>query len=119
MSLGTTFDLEVEKMDIKTMFLHGDMDEEIYKKQLEGFIVKGKKELICKLKTYPYSLKESHRMWYQKFNTYIQRLGFVRRKDDHYVYYKKVGEHFIYVVLYVNDTLLVANNMEVIKEVNT
>jgi len=41
----------------------------------------------------------------------------VRSKDDHYVYYKKVGEHFIYVVLYVDDTLLVGNNMEVVKEV--
>ena len=56
-------------------------------------------------------------MWYQKFNTYIQRLGFVRSKVDHCVYYKQVGEHFIYVVLYVDDMLLVGNNMEVIKEV--
>lgn len=56
-------------------------------------------------------------MCYQNFETYIQVLGFVRSKDDHYVYYKKVGEHFIYVVLYVDDTLLVGNNMEVVKEV--
>ena len=55
-------------------------------------------------------------MWYQKFNTYIQGLGFVRRKVDHYVFYKQVGEHFIYVVLYVDDMLLIGNNMEVIKE---
>ena len=56
-------------------------------------------------------------MWYQKFDTYIQGLGFVRSNVDHYVYYKQVGEHFIYVVLYVNAMLLVGNNMEVIKEV--
>ena len=41
----------------------------------------------------------------------------MRSKVHHYVYYKQVGEHFIYVVLYVNDMLLVGNNMEVIKEV--
>ena len=63
-SLGTTFDLEVEQMDVKTTFLHGDLDEEIYMKQPEGFIVKGKKELVYKLKKSLYSLKQSPRIWY-------------------------------------------------------
>jgi hypothetical protein len=86
-------------------------------KQPGGFIVKGKTELVCKLKKSLYGLKQSPRMWYQKFDTYIQGLGFVRSKVDHCVYYKQVSEHFIYVVLYVDDMLLVGNNMEAIKEV--
>ena len=88
-------------------------------KQPEGFTINGKKELLCKLKKSFYGLKQSPRMWYQKFNTYIQGLGFVRSKVDHRVYYKQVGEYFIYVVLYVDDMFLVGNNMEVIKEVKT
>jgi hypothetical protein len=56
MSLAATFDLEIEKMDVKTMFLHGDLEEEIYMKQPEGFAVKGKKELVCKLKRSLYGL---------------------------------------------------------------
>jgi hypothetical protein len=44
------FDFEVEQMDVKTTFLHGDLEEEIYMKQPEGFVVKGKKELVCKMK---------------------------------------------------------------------
>ena len=56
-------------------------------------------------------------MWYQKYDTNIQVLGFVRSNVDRYVYYKKVREHFIYIVLYVDDMLLFGNNMEVIKEV--
>ena len=56
-------------------------------------------------------------MWYQKFDTYIQGLGFMRCKTNHCVYYKQVGEHFIYLVLFVDDMLLVGNNMEFIKEV--
>ena len=68
-------------------------------KEPEGFRIKSKKELVYNLKKSLYGLKQSPRMWYQKFDTYIQGLGFVRSKDDHYVYYKKVGEHFIYVVL--------------------
>jgi hypothetical protein len=75
-------------MDVKTMFLHGDLEEEIYMKKPEGFVVKGKKELVCKLKKSLYGLKQSPRMWYQKFDTYILGLGFVRSRVDHYVYSK-------------------------------
>ena len=46
LSLATTFDLEVEKMDVKTTLLHGNLDEELYMKQPEGFTVKGKKKLV-------------------------------------------------------------------------
>jgi hypothetical protein len=44
------FDFEVEQMDVKTTFLHGDLEEEIYMKQPKGFVVKGNKELVCKQK---------------------------------------------------------------------
>lgn len=83
LSIAAAFDLEVEQMDVKTTFLHGDLEEEIYMKQPEGFVVKGKKELVCKLKKSLYGLKQSPRMWYQKFDTYILGLGFVRSRVDH------------------------------------
>ena len=44
-------------MDVKTTFLHGDLEEEIYMKQLEGFAVKGKKEMVWRLKKSQYGLK--------------------------------------------------------------
>ena len=50
LSIAAAFDFEVEQMDVKTTFLHGDLEEEIYMKKPEGFAVKGKKELVCKLK---------------------------------------------------------------------
>jgi hypothetical protein len=71
MSLSTAFDLEIEKMDVKIAFLHGDLEEEIYMKHPEGFIIKGKEELVCKLKKSLYGLKQSPRMWYHKFDSYI------------------------------------------------
>ena len=88
-------------------------------KQPHGFIVKGKNELVCKLKKSVYGLKKSPRMWYQKFDTYILGLGFVRGKDDHCVYSKQVGDHFINIVLYVDDIFFIGNNKYVIKEVNS
>jgi hypothetical protein len=75
-------------MDVKKTFLHGDLGEEIYMKQPEGFAVKGKKELVYKLKKSLYGLNQSPRMWYQNFVTYILGLRFVRSRVDHYVYSK-------------------------------
>jgi hypothetical protein len=46
----------------------------------EGFVVNGKKELVCGLKKSLYGLKKSPRMWYQKFDTYMIGLGFTRKK---------------------------------------
>jgi hypothetical protein len=56
-------------------------------------------------------------MWYQKFDTYILSFGFMRSKANHCVYSKKEGGHFIYVALYVDDMLLIGNDMNAIKEV--
>ena len=57
LSIAVAYDLEVEQMDVKTAFLHGDLEEEIYMTQPEHFVVKGKSHLVCKLKKSLYSLK--------------------------------------------------------------
>jgi len=56
-SVVVAFDFEVEQMDVNTTFLYRDLEEDIYMKQLEGFAVKGKKELVCKLNKSLYGLK--------------------------------------------------------------
>jgi hypothetical protein len=111
------FDFEVQHMDVKKTLLHGDLEEEIYMKRLEGFFVKGKKELVCKLKKSRYGLKQSRRMWYKKIDTYMLVLGFTRSKLDHCVYFKLIGDHLIYMVLYVDDMLLIGKKKEVIRDV--
>eukprot|EP00253_Pinus_taeda_P024190 PITA_24190 len=110
---------EVEQMDVKTKFLHGNLEEEIYMKKPKGFMVKGKKEPVCKLKKSLYGLKQSPRMWYQKFDTFIWGLGFTRSKADHCVYFKLIGDCVIYLVLYVDDMLLVGNDKEIIQDLKT
>jgi hypothetical protein len=81
--------------------------------------VKGKKELVCKMKTFVYGLKQSPRMWYKKFDTDMLGLGFTRRKEDHCVYFKLIGDHLIYLVLYVDVMLLIGNNKEIIQDVKS
>ena len=88
LSVDATFDFVVEQMDVKTTFFHGYLEEEIYMKQPEGFAVKDNKELVCKLKKSLYGLKQSPRMWYKKFDTFIRGLGFTKSKAYHCVYFK-------------------------------
>ena len=88
-------------------------------KQPEGFAVKGKKELVCKLKKSLYGLKQSPRMRYQKFHTFIRGLGFTKSKAYHCVYFKLIGDHVIYLVLYVDDMLPVGNDKEIFQDLKT
>ena len=114
-----TFDFEVEQMDVKTKFIDEYLEEQIYMKQPQGFVVKGKKELVCKLKKSPYGLKNSPRMWYQKFYTFIWGLGFTKSKGYQHVYFKLVDDRVIYLVLYVDYMLLVGNDKEIIEQLKT
>ena len=58
-------------------------------------------------------------MWYHKFDTFIWGLGFTRSNTDHCVYFKLIGDRVIYLVLYVDDMLLVGNDKEIIQDLKT
>ena len=58
-------------------------------------------------------------MWYQKIDTYMLGLGFTGRKKDYCVCFKLIGDHLIYLVLYVDDMLLIGNNKDIIQDVKT
>ncbi|KAJ8512528.1 hypothetical protein OPV22_002962 [Ensete ventricosum] len=64
LGIATNLDLEIEQLDVKTTFLHGDLEEKIYMEQPEGFKVKGKENLVCKLRKSLYGLKQAPRQWY-------------------------------------------------------
>ncbi|GKA78969.1 putative RNA-directed DNA polymerase [Tanacetum coccineum] len=76
LSLAASLDLEVEQMDVKTAFLHGDLDKEIYMEQPEGFQVKGKEGYVCRLQKSLYGLKQAPRQWYKKFESVIGKNPF-------------------------------------------
>ena len=76
LSWTSTLDLEVEQMDVKTVFLHGDLEEEIYMKQPDGFYVEGKKDYVCRLRKSLYGLKQAPRQWYKKFESIMCKQGY-------------------------------------------
>ena len=68
-----TENLELEQLDVKTMFLHEDLGDDIYMSQLAGFSVTGEEgHITCRLKKSLYGLKQVSRMWYQQFDSYIR-----------------------------------------------
>ena len=68
LGLVAALDLECEQLDVKTTFLHGDLKEEIYMEQPNGFKERGKENLVCKLKKNLYWLKHAPHEWYKKFD---------------------------------------------------
>ena len=82
MALVAHYDLELHQMDVKTAFLNGNLEEEIYMDQPEGFSVKGKEHMVCKLKKSIYGLKQASRQWYLKFNDTITSFGFQENTVD-------------------------------------
>jgi ATP-binding cassette subfamily B (MDR/TAP) protein 1 len=76
LGIAATMNLEIEQLDVKTAFLHGDLEEEIYIEQLEGFIVEDKEHQLCRLKKSLYGLKQAPRQWYKKFESFMTKLGY-------------------------------------------
>ena len=111
LGLATNQDLEIEQLDVKTAFLHGDLEEEIYMQQPEGFEEKRKEDLVCKLKKSLYGLKQAPRQWYKKFDSFMVGHGYRRTAADYCVYFKRYpGEKFIILLLYVDDMLIVGQD---------
>ena len=81
-------DLELEQMDVKTAFLHGDLHENIYMSHPTGFTATGRDHLLYRLKKSLYGLNQAPRMWYEKFDSHIRQLGYRRSNFDSYLYVK-------------------------------
>ena len=99
-------DLHLEQMDVKTAFLHGDLDEDIYMMQPEGFPIVGKENLVCKLKKSLYGLKQAPRQWYLRFDSFMRKSGYNRCDMDHCCYQKHFDSSYIILLLYVDDMLV-------------
>jgi len=101
-------------MDIKIAFLNGNLEEEIYMDQAIGYVSKGQEDKVCRLKRSIYGLKQSSRSCYFRFYEAITSFSFAMVSEDHCVYVKRTTREIIFLTLYVDDILLVGNNLEMI-----
>ena len=98
---------------MKIVFLHGELEEEIYMLQPKGFKENGKEKLVCRLTKSLYGLKQEPRYWYKRFDYFILSIRYNRLSLDHCIYFKRLeGDHFIILLLYVDGMLVISPNKD-------
>ncbi|KAD5802609.1 hypothetical protein E3N88_13969 [Mikania micrantha] len=115
LAIAALRNLEVHQMDVKTSFLNGDLEEEIYMEQPEGFSAPGQEGKVCKLVKSLYGLKQAPKQWHQKFDQVMLNNGFKINECDKCVYVKNTMRGYVILCLYVDDMLIVGSDDKMIK----
>lgn len=113
LALGNKFDLDIEHMDVKTAFLNGDLEEEVYMKSPQGITIPNGK--VLKLRKSLYGLKQAPRCWNLKFHEVMIKLGFKRSDSEPCLYIKSTDRTISIIVLYVDDMLYLSNDKQEMK----
>jgi hypothetical protein len=91
LSLAASHDLLIHQMDVMAAFLNGELEEEIYMTQSDGFVVKGQEDKVCKLTKSLCGLKQAPKQWHEKFDVTLISAGFSVNEADRCVYYHHGG----------------------------
>jgi hypothetical protein len=105
-SIAAEMGWKIHQMDVKTTFLNGLIEEEVYIEQPLGFEVHGRESHVCRLKKALYGLKQAPRAWYSRIDAYLQQLGFEKSEVDPNLYFIVVGEDPFILLLYVDDLFI-------------
>ena len=119
LSLAASLDMEIYHMDIKTAFLHGELEEIVYMKQPPGFIRAGSQDHVCKLKRSIYGLKQSPRQCNKVIDGYLKKHGFHPSICEPCVYIRNRNETDSklpeIITLSVDDLLLIGESAVLVK----
>lgn len=99
-------------MNVNTAFLNGDLDEEVYMEQPEGFVLSGNENKDCKLIKSRYGVKQAPKQWHEKFDSVIWDYGFQHNNADKCIYYKFTNTYGVIICLYVDNMLIIGTNMD-------
>ena len=107
-------------LTVKTVYLYGELKDEIYMAQPEGFIKSGQEHKVCKLIKSIYGLKQARRVWYETISKTLQKkLGFQQLHSDAgvHVLHQWEGDHEIILILYIDDLLIMGNSQPMIHSI--
>ena len=110
-------DYEIGQMDVKTTFHKGNLSKDVCMTQLEVFTPRNGNK-VCKLQRSNYGLKQASRSWNIRFNVTIKEFDFSKNVDEACVYKKFIGSEVLFLVLYVDDILIIGNDVLKIQYVN-
>ncbi|GKE80513.1 retrotransposon protein, putative, ty1-copia subclass [Tanacetum coccineum] len=118
-AIAAYYDYEIWQMDVKTAFLNGHLSEEVYMEQPEAFVNLKYPNRLCKLKRSIYGLKQASRQWNKRFDDEIKKFGFTQNRDEPCVYLKASGSNITFLILYVDDILIIGNNILMLQDVKS
>ena len=107
---------DLHHLDVKSAFLNGEIKEEVYVHQPEGFIKKGKEEYVLRLRKALYGLKQAPRAWNYKLDDTLRSMGFIKSVSHQAVYTSNIKEDRILVGVYVDDLIITGSNTRRIEE---
>nr|GEU98665.1 retrotransposon protein, putative, Ty1-copia subclass [Tanacetum cinerariifolium] len=110
------YDYEIWQMVVKTAFLNGYLNEEVYMEQPEGFV---NPKYPNRLKRSIYGLKQASRQWNKRFDDEIKKFSFTQNRDEPCIYLKASGRNITFLILYVDDILIMENNIPMLQGVKS
>lgn len=110
-ALAAHYDWPLHQLDVKTAFLHGDLQEEIYMQQPPLYQSAAQPDTVCRLHKALYGLKQSPRQWYLKIHQFLLGQGYIRLQSDPNIYTRHSNTVFLVLGLYVDDILLLSNQL--------
>jgi hypothetical protein len=105
-ALATKMKWKLHQMDVKTTFLNGVIEEEVYIEKPQGFEVEYRRSHVCRLKKALYGLKQAPRSWYGRIDNFLTSLGFNKSKANSNLYFKIMNNETVILLLYVDDLFL-------------
>ena len=111
LAIAAHYDYKVWQMDVKTVFLNRNLEEEVYIIQLEGYTSKEFPKKVCRLQRSIYGLKQPSKSWNMRFDEAIRSYDFIKNEDKPCVYKKISGSAITFLVLYVDEILLIRNGV--------
>jgi hypothetical protein len=105
-SIAAEMGWKIHQMDVKTTFLNGLIQEEVYIEKPLGFEVHGRESHVCRMKKALYGLKQAPRAWYSRIDDYFHHLGFEKSEADPNLYFIVVGEDCLILLIYVDDLFI-------------
>nr|GEW48395.1 retrotransposon protein, putative, Ty1-copia subclass [Tanacetum cinerariifolium] len=118
-AIAVYYDYEIWQMDVKIAFLNGYLNEEVYMEQPEGFVNPKYPNRVCKMKHSIYGIKQASRQCNKRFDDEIKKFGFTQNHDEPCVYLKASGSNITFLILYVDDILIMGNNIPMLQSVKT
>ena len=109
LALSSFQNFKVFQMDVKSAFLNGDLEEEVYIEKPDGFILGNDPNLVCRLKKALYGLKQAPRVWYYHLDKYLRQQGFSKGLANSNLYIKIENDKFLILVVYVDDIIFGSN----------